>query len=168
MQPRPRRPTGVTILGVLAILGGLAGLAGGALLIGVSFLIGTLATTASINNQLAASGYPGLVGVVTAAQLATLLLAFGVVLLVLGILYLITGIGFFGGKGWAWTLGIVVSVIGLIFGIIQIAVGSYGSLFGVIIDVLIIYYLTRPHVKSFFGKGSPTPMTPATSAPGQM
>ena len=169
MQPRPRRPTGVTILGVLSILAGIGGLIVGGLLIGVSFIIGTLVTSADINSQLAASGYPGLAGVVTAAQLGTFLLVFGIVILVLGILYLLTGVGFFGGKGWAWTLGLVVSVIGLIFGIIQIAFGSYGSLFSVVIDVLLLYYLTRPHVKSFFGKGSQAaPMAPGTSTPGQM
>jgi len=43
MQPKPRRPTGVTILGVLAILGGIALLVAGVAAIGLGLVIGTYA-----------------------------------------------------------------------------------------------------------------------------
>jgi hypothetical protein len=152
MQPKPKRPTGVTILGVLAILGALGGLISGVALIGLGLLLGTLATNAAIANAIATSGYPGLssLGVGT---ISALLLVLGAVLLILGILYLAVGIGFFGGKGWAWTLGIIVSVVGIILDIVQIGFGGYSSIVGLIIGLLIIYYLMRPHVKAFFGKG---------------
>src|SRR5205809_6507528 len=39
MKPKPKRPTGVTVLAILEILGGLAGLGGGAVLIGVAELV---------------------------------------------------------------------------------------------------------------------------------
>jgi len=165
MQPKQPRPTGVTILGVLAILGGLGSLAVGAVLMLASIVIGALVSATEINNQLAASGYPGLAGL-GVGLIALFLLLFGIVFLVLGILYLVTGIGLFGGKSWAWTLGILVSVIGLVLSIVQIAIGSYGSVLGLVIDVLIIYYLTRPHVKSFFGRGPA--VAPMTQPSGQM
>jgi hypothetical protein len=146
MQSKPARPTGVTVLGVLAILAGLAGLAGGALLLGLSGVV--------------ASTYPG--GATVAA-------AIGAVLLIIGILELVYGIGFFGGKGWAWTLAMIGSVLNIIFGIVSIAFGSFGSAFGLIISILILYYLTRTHVKAYFGKVPPTmgssPMPPS-SVPG--
>ncbi len=152
MQPKPKRPTGVTILGVLAILGALGGLLSGVALIGLGLLLGTLVTDAAIANAIATSGYPGLssLGVGT---ISALLLALGGVVLILGILYLAVGIGFFSGKGWAWTLGIIVSVVGIILDVVQIGFGGYSSIVGLIIGFLIIYYLMRPHVKAFFGKG---------------
>lgn len=152
MQPKPKRPTGVTILAVLAILGALGGLISGAALIGLGLLLGTLATNAAIANAIATSGYPGLASLGVGA-ISALLIVLGAVVLILGILYLAVGIGFFGGKGWAWTLGIIVSVVGIVLDIVQIAFGGYSSIVGLIIGLLIIYYLMRPHVKAFFGKG---------------
>ncbi len=154
MQPRPPRPTGVTILGILAILGGITGLFGGAVLIGLGLLLGTLVASAEIANQLTLAGYPGLTGL-GVSLISTIVILLGVIVLILGILYLAVGVGFFGGKGWAWTLGVIVSVIGIILNIVQIAVGSFGSVISLLIGLLILYYLMRPHVKSFFGKGPP-------------
>jgi len=152
MQPKPKRPTGVTILAVLAILGALGGLISGAALIGLGLLLGTLATNAAIANAIATSGYPGLASL-GVGTLSALLVALGAVILILGILYLAVGIGFFSGKGWAWTLGIIVSVLGIVVDVVQIGFGGYSSIVGLIIGLLIIYYLMRPHVKAFFGKG---------------
>jgi hypothetical protein len=152
MQPKPKRPTGVTVLAILAILGALGLLFSGAALIGLGLLLGTLATNAAIANAIATSGYPGLASL-GVGTLSALLVALGAVILILGILYFAVGIGFFGGKGWAWTLGIIVSVVGIVLDIVQIGFGGYSSILGLIIGILIIYYLMRPHVKAFFGKG---------------
>jgi hypothetical protein len=152
MQPKPKRPTGVTVLAILAILGALGLLFSGAALIGLGLLLGTLATNAAVANAIATSGYPGLASL-GVGTLSALLVALGAVILILGILYFAVGIGFFGGKGWAWTLGIIVSVVGIVLDIVQIGFGGYSSILGLIIGILIIYYLMRPHVKAFFGKG---------------
>ena len=163
MQPKPPRPTGVTILAVLAILGALGLLFSGAALIGLGLLLGTLAATVDITNAINNAGYPGLssLGVGT---LSALVIALGAVVAILGILYLAVGIGFFGGKRWAWTLGIIVSVIGIVLAIVQLAFGNYGSILSLIISLLIVYYLMRPHVKTFFGKG--TLMASPATTPG--
>jgi zinc-ribbon domain len=136
MQQKPARPTGVTILGVLAILAGLGGISVGALALGVS-------------------GGTGFV------------VALGAVFLILGILELVYGVGLFGGKGWAWTLAMIGSVLNIIVGIAFIATGSYSSAFGVVISLLILYYLTRPRVKGFFGKGG-SMMGPSSMQPPGM
>src|SRR3989441_9534924 len=141
MQPKQPRPTGVTILGVLAILGGLGSLAVGAVLMLASIVIGALVSATEINNQLAASGYPGLAGL-GVGLIALFLLLFGIVFLVLGILYLVTGIGFFGGESLGLTLGILVSVIGLVLSIVRIAIGRYGRLLRLGIDLLVKYHLS--------------------------
>ncbi|SRR6266436_2171452 len=167
MQPKPRRPTGVTILGVLAILGGIILLVGGIAAIGLGLVIGTYAGSA-FTNALSNAGYSGIASI-GAGTLAVILLALGALALILGILYFAVGVGYFGGKGWAWTLGIVVTVISIIYDIVQIAFGAFSNVLGLVIHVLILYYLTRPHVKAFFGKGpsmlGSSPMPPS-SAPG--
>ena len=141
MQPKPKRPTGVTVLAILEILGGLAGLVGGAALIGVAALV-------SSSNF--ATLYPQLAGI---GSVSTLLYALGALALIFGILGLVLGIGFLGGKGWAWTLGIVVGVLNIVVSIAETAIGFSSNIIGIIFPIIIIYYLMRPHVKAFFGKG---------------
>ena len=141
MQPKPSRPTGVTVLAILDILGGIFGLLGGAALIGVAAL-----STSSLASQ-----YPGLS---TISGAASLLYALGALALVFGLLALVIAIGFLGGKGWAWTFGIVVGIISIVVSIAEIALlGSTTNVVSIIFQIIIIYYLTRPHVKAFFGKG---------------
>ncbi len=153
------RPTGVTVLAILAILVAIFLLFTGAVLIGLGLVIGTYAAS-QITSSLAAAGYPGLASL-GAGTIAAIVTAFGAIFLILGLLDVALGVGFLGGKGWAWTLGMIVSVINIVWNLLQIGFGSYSSAFGVIIFVIIAYYLTRPHVKAFFGRGSPM-MRPST------
>ena len=149
---------------MLAILGGIAGLFVGVALIGLGLLVGTLLAS-QISNQVTLAGYPGLSGL-EAGLIGTIVMVIGVVVLLMGILYLAVGIGFFGGKGWSWTLGVIVSVIGIVLAIVQVAFGSWGSIVSLLIGGLILYYLMRPHVKTFFGKGqAAAPMPTSTPAP---
>jgi len=154
------RPTGVTILAILAILAAIFLLFTGTVLIGLGLVIGTYAAS-QISSALAAAGYPGLASL-GAGTIAAIITAFGAIFLILGLLDVALGVGFLGGKGWAWTLGMIVSVINIVWNILQIGFGSYSSAFGVIIFVIIAYYLTRPHVKAFFGRGGPM-MRPSTA-----
>jgi hypothetical protein len=158
---KPPRPTGVTVLAVLEILGGVIGLAGGGLL---------LAAGAIINTSSFSSQYPGLSSY-SSSTLSAIFYGFGAFLLILGILALVIGIGFLSGKGWSWTLAIVVGIISIVATILEIVIGISGTtaVVSIIIEIIIIYYLTRPHVKAFFGKGMmPTPsmMPPASQAYG--
>ncbi len=132
MQPKPKRPTGVTVLAILEILGGLAGLAGGALLIGIA---------AVVSSSNFATLYPQLAGI---GNVSTLLYALGALALIFGILGFVLGIGFLGG---------VVGILNIVVSIAQTAIGFSSSIIGIIFPIIIIYYLMRPHVKAFFGKG---------------
>src|SRR5437879_3538413 len=108
------RPTGVTILGVLAILLGIVGLIGGIALVGLYVLISSSSSNQSdLQALIGNSTLPGLQSQ-SASTILLIFLIIGLVLLVTGILYLATGIGFFGGKGWSWTLGIIISIISII------------------------------------------------------
>lgn len=160
---KPSRPTGVTILAVLCILAAIGGILFGAGALVIGLVIGTYAGS-QLTSSLASSGYSGLAAL-GAATIATFLIVVGVVFFVLGILYLAVAVGFLGGRGWSWTLGLIVSIINIVWSIIQIAFGSYSSAFGLVVGIIILYYLTRPHVKAFFGKGgamAPSQMPPAS------
>lgn len=100
----------------------------------------------------------GLLGLVGGATLLTSSDAFVVGLsafaVVVGILYLVTGIGFLQGARWGWIMGLIVSVLALVRNVIEAVQG--GVVFaipGVVVALVIIYYLTRPKVKGFFGRG---------------
>ncbi len=88
-------------------------------------------------------------------------IAFGAVLVALAIVSFIVAYGLLKGRGWAWTVTLILSIISIVWNAITIATGNIGGIISIIISAVIIYYLYRPHVKAYFGKGvSPSP--PAT------
>lgn len=76
----------------------------------------------------------------------------GGALIAIGIAYFVMAYGLWMGKGWAWTITLILSAIGIILGIGSIASGNIGAIFQIIINAIVIYYLYRPNVKAFFGK----------------
>ena len=72
---------------------------------------------------------------------------------VIGVLYVVAGFGFFRGKGWAWALGIIVSVVSLIVSIVEHPAAHAYGIPGGVVAVIVIYYLTRPNVRVFFRGG---------------
>jgi uncharacterized membrane protein (DUF2068 family) len=132
-----KRPTGVTIIailaiigGILGVLGGLAGLAGGALLAG-----GAAGTTAA-----AASGTVAI---------------FSAILLIFGVLDIVLGIGLLRLRPWAWTLGVALQVASIVLAVIEIATGnaSIGNqALGLAINVIILVYLFRGNVRQAFAR----------------
>ena len=81
-----------------------------------------------------------------------LVVGIGVVPIVLGIASFVMAYGLWKGKGWAWTITLIISVISIISAIVSIAFGGYGAIINIIINAVIIYYLYRPNVKAYFGK----------------
>jgi hypothetical protein len=139
-----KRPTGVTIIAILIIIGGilllLAGIAG--------VVVGSLSISQTI----------GLGFVII-----------GAIILAVGIGYLVVSYGLLKGKRWSWTITVVLLFIGIAINVVSIIIFGYftfdtdtssflttnsGSIAGIIISVIILYYLYRPHVKSYFGKMS--------------
>ena len=137
-----KRPTGVTIIAILIIIGGilllLAGIAG--------VVVGSLSIS-----QIIGLGF----------------VIIGAIILAVGIGYLVVSYGLLKGKRWAWTITVVLLFIGIAINVVSIIIFGYftfdtdtssfltsnsGSIAGIIISVIILYYLYRPHVKSYFGK----------------
>jgi hypothetical protein len=117
------RPTGITILAILAAISGVLSLLGGLALFGLGGL-GLGAGSAAL------------------AGLATIS---GVVLLALGIAYLALAYGFWTLKPWAWmVLNAVMSG--------DIVAGLTGGIISIVISAIILYYLFQPSVKAAFGR----------------
>jgi hypothetical protein len=133
--PGEQRPLGITILAILAVLLGIAGLLGG---LG-SFTVGAVLGSATFS-------------------------ALGGVAIILGLVWFATAYGLWTGKRWGWTIALILAIISVIENAVSIAFASYASAFGLVIALIIIYYLTRPHVKAFFGRG-PTTMPPPSTTP---
>ena len=178
------RPFGVTIIAVLAIIDGI-------LLVfsGLSFLaFGTFFATVPIENivinqqqqseQLQQQQQQQLQEVQNAAELQALTQFFdsigiviGGIVLAVGIGYLVVSYGLLKGKGWAWTITVVLSIIAIIVQIISAITtanvllsydinaswaGIISHIIGIAINGVIIYYLFCSHVKAFFGKKRPS------------
>ena len=122
------RPLGVTIIAILIVISGVLILLVGIGLVAIGPIIGLV------------------------------FVAFGAISLAVGIAYLVMAYGLLKGKGWAWTLSTIVLIIGIILEVISIprTIASGSSLSGDIISIaisaFILYYLYRPHVKSYFGR----------------
>ena len=80
-------------------------------------------------------------------------IAIGGVLLAIAIAYLVVAYGLLKGFGWSWTFAVILSIISIVLNAVSVAVGNFYSIISIIISGLILYYLYRPHVKAFFGKG---------------
>jgi uncharacterized membrane protein (DUF2068 family) len=85
--------------------------------------------------------------------LILLIVLVGFIFLALGIAYLVMAYGLWKGKGWAWSISLILAGIGVIMGIVYIIQDNLaGGIVSIIINGVIIYYLFRPNVKAFFGR----------------
>ena len=70
----------------------------------------------------------------------------------LGVANFFLAIGYLDGSEWAWILGIVFGIINIVGSTVEIAFGL-ANIFSIIFSGITIYYLTRPRVRGFFGRG---------------
>ncbi len=137
------RPLGVTILAILEAIGGIIYLAGILLISFIMEMVTRFMPVAGAGVGIV-RGFLGIIAIIAA-----------IVLLILGFISFLLAYGLWTGKGWAWTLTFVFSIIGILLGLISLPSG----IITILINALILYYLTRPHVKAFFGK-APPPIPP--------
>lgn len=136
-----KRPTGVTVLAILAIIYGIFSL--------------LLALLGLLGSALLASGVAAQTIKYSAGTLAYATIADAV----LGILYLAFGIGAFSLKRWAWTAGVVALVLDVIRQIVGFVIQGFsasrivGPIITIVIALVVLWYLFRPHVRAAFGFG---------------
>jgi hypothetical protein len=149
------RPRGVTIIAILIIIAGVLSLP-----IGIGLIVlGPLILNVSPNSNLGSQIDPHVLGLI--------FLVFGAISLALGVANLVMAYGLWKGKGWAWTISIILLFIGIAIDMIFISITSAGifsntgsnpsgdivsSIVGTGISAFIVYYLYRPHVRAYFGK----------------
>lgn len=136
--PTTSRPTGVTIVGVLAIVSGILRLFGPLLIFGV------LATGSAVGESMA-------------DRLGAWAILFAVVSGLTGLVLLVTGTGLLQLKPWAWTLTVVFAVIALASALAEFTVSLGGdwnwyALASAVFPAALLYYLMRPAVAQTFGK----------------
>ena len=123
--PTVTRPTGLTILAVLAAISGIVGLFGGFV---VTFG-----------------------GTVLFGQAGTIL---GIALLALSALTLAFAWGAWTMQPWAWPLGVVIAAGQIVFAILWIIGGAsaLSQIVNIVVNGAILYYLNQPGIKSLFGR----------------
>jgi len=141
------RPLGVTILAILQIITGLLLLLAAA----SSFAVSSL-DVADIEDELG-EDVPDYVK----DNFDTIFMVTGAVYLLLGLFALAVAYGFLKGIGWAWTIGLILAIVNVISQAITPLLNMstdalVTAIVGSIIPLIIIFYLTRPRVKAFFGK----------------
>lgn len=140
MQQPAEHPSLITVLGILAIIWGALSLCGGGLLLlGDSILARRIALRIGVPPR----------------GLATLLLVVSLTLLVQAILYVIFGIGALQLSSWAWTLGIVLAIVGLGVRVATLFFDHrlstiVGDMMGIVIDASVLVYLLQPRVRHAF------------------
>jgi uncharacterized membrane protein HdeD (DUF308 family) len=155
-QQQKHRPLGITIIAILTMIDGIAFLASGIAAVTVApFLFGV---DINNNNNVPPATGTSTLGSVTIPDtlLVRMSIVTGVAILTLGIAYFVMAYGLLKGKGWAWTVTVILCCIGIALGLVSVVNGHLDGIFNILINAFIFYYIYRPYVKSFFGKARTT------------
>ena len=134
------RPTGVTILAVLALIGGIFGLIAGLGLMMGGALLG------------------GMMGGSQGVALGGMAFIFGVLGIGIAIAELAFAYGAWTLKPWGWALGIIAAIANLLFIVVMAVISGdliaslISSVISIAIWAVVLYYLTTPQVKPAFGR----------------
>ena len=181
MERNVKLPKCVTILGILMIING-ALLIGGAVftIYFVPILIGQITEimegnlTSNLGNLTVNFGNlsdseqirsPQLVATIT-NTIATIAMVVSAIGIAIGITSFLLAWGLFRGNGWAWIITVILVIISIIFSVVALGSGGFVNIINIIISGIILYYLYRPTVKAYFGRGQkiskPVPCPVAT------
>lgn len=190
MGEQIKRPIGVTIIAILTIIsgiiltfGGISLLAFGAFFTSVPidvFISEQMQQQQQQQQQLQLQEQQDQQELQSAAELQALAqflggvgIAIGAIVLAVGVGYLIVSYGLLKGKGWAWIITVILTIIAIAVQIVSgitanmfnasfiddtnsFVTGIIAQIVGIAIDGVILYYLYRPNVKAFFGKSQPS------------
>jgi Predicted membrane protein (DUF2127) len=169
------RPIGVTIISILAIIGGILLVFGGLSLLafGVFFTSVPIETLVTEDQQLQPQQSQNITELQGLSQFfGNIGIVIGSIVLAVGIGYLIVSYGLLKGKGWAWIVMIILTIIAIITQVASViststlsqslttdinafVSGITAHLIGIAINGVILYYLYRPNVRTFFGRSKP-------------
>jgi len=139
------RPVGITILTILEGIVSFFMLLGGVALIGLSAFLGA-GGWEMIPEEVLQQIADAFTGVPIIAFTTAFLTGIGLVLLILAVLGFIMTWGLWSGKSWARTITMILAVIGIATGIFSLP----GSIISILIEMVILYYLTRPRIRAYY------------------
>ena len=192
MAEQIKRPIGVTIIAILTIIGGIILTFGGISLLAFGTFFTSVPIDVFISEQMQRQQeqlqlqqqqhqqqqlQQELRNATELHALAQFLggvgIAIGAIVLAVGIGYLVVSYGLLKGKGWAWIITVILTIIAIAVQIVSgvtasmfnasfiddtnsFATGIIAQIVGIAINGVILYYLYRPNVKAFFGKSQPS------------
>lgn len=191
MAEQIKRPIGVTIIAILTIIGGIILTFGGISLLAFGAFFTSVPIDVFISEQMQRQQeqlqlhqqqhqqqqQQELRNATELQALAQFLggvgIAIGAIVLAVGIGYLVVSYGLLKGKGWAWIITVILTIIAIAVQIVSgvtasmfnasfiddtnsFATGIIAQIVGIAINGVILYYLYRPNVKAFFGKSQPS------------
>jgi hypothetical protein len=139
-----RRPPGVTVVAILAIINGTILVVGGVVAMYFVPNIITSQMSDTLSNATDTNGFT--------SAIITIVYIVGSVTIALGLAWLGLAWGLFTGKGWAWLITVILAIISVVFSVIGIGTASVTSIPTLIINGVILYYMFRPNIKSYFGR----------------
>ncbi len=149
-----RRPAALTTVTILSIINGIVLLVGGvASILIVPTIISSLVSNDLSNLTNTEDLSPQFETVLTNAIINVVYIVSSVAI-ALGLAWFGLAWGLFTGKGWAWLITVIFAIITVVFSIIGVLSGSITSIPTLIINGVILYYMYRPHIKSYFGRVS--------------
>ena len=148
---RSSRPGGVTLLAILEGIVSFFMLFGGIALIGLSALLAVGGWDIIPEEELAqalqqipwASTFTSIPIIAFTTFLVTII---GIILLTLALIGFIMTWGLWSGKSWARTISMILAVISILTGIFSLP----GSIVSILINIVILYYLTRPYIQTYY------------------
>lgn len=169
-----KRPYGITIIAILAIVSGVVLIFGGlSSLVSGAFFASIPIENVTTELQQREQGQPQTLNVAEIHSLIQLLgsssMVLGAIVMVIGIGYLVLSYGLLKGRGWAWIVTVVLTMVSVIVQIVFIITTSMlnaslhhdvntslyhliDQIIGIAINGIILYYLYRPSVKGYFKK----------------
>jgi hypothetical protein len=119
------RPLSVTAVAILAIILGIIAIFGGLVPLGFAAIL---------------------------PEFSLLFLGTAAILIAIGIAYLVVSYGLIKGRGWAWSITMIISYISIVFSIVAIVSGNPAPIGQLIISIIVVFLLYRSQSKAFFGK----------------
>ena len=138
----PYRPAGVTALVILHIIVGVVGTITGLLLLVI--FIRPVSVPSLTSLAMFMVGIPLSFGV--------LILGIGCAWFVFSVFSFILAYSLWTGRGWSWTLSLVLATNGLLISLLGLLLGSLANIIMLIIYGVIMVYLFTRGVRAFFGR----------------
>jgi len=139
-----KRPTGISMLFWVYLILGILSLLWSGLVLGIgglSTFFGSLFGMESVSDFGSTSAWSGYVGIITAV--VQIIVAFGLASM----------------KKWAWILAIIAVGLTILEGVIGIfGGGTFGFMcgsLGLIVPIVILFYLLKADIRAAFGVGNP-------------